>query len=74
MSVAVLRSVNVDRNDVNHRSDDHHEDQWYVQRMPQREQPLVPLEAGHATARREATVDVGARDRLQVLALGCHHR
>ncbi len=62
---AVCLSVHVYRYDMHDTRDDHHEDEWQVQRMPKRKETLVGLESGDTPRGSESAVDIGKHRSLQ---------
>ena len=61
--------IDVDRDHVDYSGNQHQENQRQVQRVPQREQPLVGFEPCDAPGRGQAAVDVGKGRAPQALAL-----
>ena len=69
MQPSYRASVDVNSDYVNHRGNNHHENERDVQRVPEREQSLVAFKPRDATRSRQPAVDVGACHDAQALAL-----
>ena len=68
-AISLTGSVQVYRENVEQAREDHHHEEWHVDDMPEREQPLEGIEAGHLTHLAEVFLQIAADRCLKALCV-----